>query len=281
MLEWLVGVGGRCSRPMTLLPPQDADDPEILGKPPGRGFGPNVGHLGAVFTCRTVASRRPCPRKSGRSGIRICELKEFLGLARRVRDRPGGRRVAVPRLASPSPVQSRSPACYAERVGIGSRRFGDLGGRRDARAHPVAQHGLAGRGVPRLCRLHGHAAVRRGAGRASADAERARTAILCSEAVPWRCHRRLDRRRAERLGRGRPRHYGPRPVEPHALTDFAWVRDRPADVPRRAATPRRLRPTPRSGPGRTTAAETNTRRIGHWTCPNVSPPDRLGARTTA
>ena len=45
---------------------------------------------------------------------------------------------------------------------------------------------------------------------------------------------------------------------------------RSADVPRRAAAPRRLRPTPRSGPGRTTAAETNTRRIGHWTCPNVS-----------
>jgi hypothetical protein len=77
------------------------------------------------------------------------------------------------------------------RVGSGSRHFGDLGGRRDARAprspntawRVEAFHACAdSRATPPFA-----AAL----DELIANAERARTVILCSEAVPWRCHRRL------------------------------------------------------------------------------------------
>ena len=77
-------------------------------------------------------------------------------------------------------VSSRSGPCSS--WGAGRQRPTERAG------DPVAPHGLAGRGVPRLRRLQGHAAVRRGD--EPRDAERVRTAILGSEAVPWRCHRR-------------------------------------------------------------------------------------------
>ena len=56
-----------------------------------------------------------------------------------------------------------------------------------------------------------------------AGAEASRTAILCSESLPWRCHRRLI---ADALiVRGWTVHdiFGPGKVEPHALTPFARV----------------------------------------------------------
>ena len=59
----------------------------------------------------------------------------------------------------------------------------------------------------------------------SADAERARTAILGSEAVPWRCHRRLIADALSVRGWAVRDFIGPRKVEPHALTEFARVRD--------------------------------------------------------
>ena len=66
-----------------------------------------------------------------------------------------------------------------------------LGGRR---SHPqrLHQHRLAQHILPRLCRLHGHAAIRRRPSRPHANrAAQHPTAIMCAEAVPWRCHRSL------------------------------------------------------------------------------------------
>ena len=62
-------------------------------------------------------------------------------------------------------------------------------------------------------------------GELEALARTRRTAIMCSEAVPWRCHRRLIADALivrgwaveDIIGGGAPR--------PHALTDFATVRD--------------------------------------------------------
>jgi uncharacterized protein (DUF488 family) len=58
-----------------------------------------------------------------------------------------------------------------------------------------------------------------------AEAGRAPTAVMCAEAVPWRCHRRLV---ADALvARGIPvRHImTPARADPHALTRFARVAD--------------------------------------------------------
>ena len=51
-------------------------------------------------------------------------------------------------------------------------------------------------------------------------------AILCSEAVPWRCHRRLIADALSVRGGAVRDIIGPRKVEPHALTEFARVRCR-------------------------------------------------------
>ena len=59
----------------------------------------------------------------------------------------------------------------------------------------------------------------------SANAERARTAILDSEAVPWRCYRRLITDALSVRGGAVRDFIGPRKVEPHALAEFARVRD--------------------------------------------------------
>ena len=59
----------------------------------------------------------------------------------------------------------------------------------------------------------------------SANAERARTAILGSEAVPWRCHRRLSADALSVRGGAVRDILGQRKVEPHALADFVRVRD--------------------------------------------------------
>jgi uncharacterized protein (DUF488 family) len=54
-------------------------------------------------------------------------------------------------------------------------------------------------------------------------AESSRTAILCSEALPWRCHRRLIADALVVRGWDVRDIIGPGKVEPHALTPFARV----------------------------------------------------------
>lgn len=52
-------------------------------------------------------------------------------------------------------------------------------------------------------------------------AERQRTAIMCSEAVPWRCHRRLIADALIVRGWSVYDIMGPGPAKPHAMTEFA------------------------------------------------------------
>lgn len=52
-------------------------------------------------------------------------------------------------------------------------------------------------------------------------AERRRTAIMCSEAVPWRCHRRLIADALIVRGWSVYDIMGPGPAKPHAMTEFA------------------------------------------------------------
>ena len=58
-----------------------------------------------------------------------------------------------------------------------------------------------------------------------ARSEASRTAIMCSEAVPWRCHRRLIADALTVRGWTVLDIIGPGPAKPHALTDFARVTD--------------------------------------------------------
>lgn len=56
-------------------------------------------------------------------------------------------------------------------------------------------------------------------------AEKRRTAIMCSEAVPWRCHRRLIADAMIVRGWSVYDIIGPGPARPHAMTEFARWRE--------------------------------------------------------
>lgn len=56
-----------------------------------------------------------------------------------------------------------------------------------------------------------------------AEAEQARTVVMCAEAVPWRCHRNLIADGAVGRGLSVAHIIGPGPVQPHSLPDAARV----------------------------------------------------------
>jgi uncharacterized protein (DUF488 family) len=125
------------------------------------------------------------------------------------------------------PASRRHPHFAREALGASLARSGlayswleALGGRRRGRAHSP------------------HLAWRNDAFRAYADhmdtdefrsglaqlvalMETRATAILCAEAVPWRCHRQLVADALVARGFGVRHVLGPGPAEPHRLTPFA------------------------------------------------------------
>jgi uncharacterized protein (DUF488 family) len=56
-------------------------------------------------------------------------------------------------------------------------------------------------------------------------ADTSRTAIMCAEALPWRCHRRLIADQFIARGWRVLDIVGPRQVKPHALPEFARIED--------------------------------------------------------
>ena len=106
-------------------------------------------------------------------------------------------------------------------AGIEYRHAGELGGRRRAptNAEPTAWRNAG---------FHAYATYMRSAEfTAAVDhllalAQEHRTVIMCSEAVPWRCHRNLI---ADAIvaRRGTVLHIVDTGVSPHALTSFAVV----------------------------------------------------------
>ena len=78
-------------------------------------------------------------------------------------------------------------------AGLGYVHVPALGGRRHARHFaPPINAGLAQRYLSRLRRLHGHTRVRCRPGSLIELAARGGpVALMCAEAVPWRCHRSL------------------------------------------------------------------------------------------
>jgi hypothetical protein len=137
-------VGGRCSCPDDLPScPKTPTTPKSWGNRRVGASGPTSGILGRSL--RAGPSRRGGHAR-GDQDDRAFEPRagEVPGAARRVGDRPGGQREAVPRRAPPSPLQPRGPG---RRAGARRERLSAL--RRPRRptgraGAPVAQHGLAG-----------------------------------------------------------------------------------------------------------------------------------------
>ena len=142
---------------------------------------------------------------------------EAIGLVADVRRFPGSR--AHPQFGQAALSEALAAA------GIGYRHFPELGGRRGKPA-PDSQN-TAWR-VAAFNAFADHAATQEF--RAAFDtllelAESQRTAIMCSEAVPWRCHRRIIADHFLALGWSVTDIVGRGQVKPHVLPEFARVED--------------------------------------------------------
>jgi uncharacterized protein (DUF488 family) len=110
-----------------------------------------------------------------------------------------------------------------KRAGVGYRHLGALGGRRSERASDspnTAWRVEAFNAYADYMNTHEFGAgLRELINCAAAE----RTAIMCAEAVPWRCHRRLIADALIVRGWKVWDILGPSQVTPHALTEFARV----------------------------------------------------------
>ncbi len=115
-------------------------------------------------------------------------------------------------------------ASLAER-GIAYAHLPALGGRRGTPAEGSPNTGWRVASFAAYADYMATEAFREGVERVEALAAERRTAMMCSEAVPWRCHRRLIADTLLVRGWKVLDVIGPGRVDPHALTDFACVRD--------------------------------------------------------
>jgi uncharacterized protein (DUF488 family) len=139
----------------------------------------------------------------------------LIGLVADVRRFPGSRRFPQ--------FNAEALAEALGRAGVAYRHYPDLGGRRGKRA--PGSPNTAWR-VEAFNAFADHMATPGFATALddlTARARDTRTAVMCSEAVPWRCHRRLIADALVARGWSVLDILGPGKVEPHALTDFARV----------------------------------------------------------
>ena len=138
------------------------------------------------------------------------------------------------------PGSRRYPHFNAEQLsgslsqaGIAYEHHPELGGRRkpSAAAPPTAWRNEGFRGYAEYMRTD---AFRGAIENLIAAAQEQSTAIMCSEAVPWRCHRNLVSDAL--VARGvEVQHIMDGKLAPHALTSFAVVRDGEVAYPPPAA----------------------------------------------
>jgi uncharacterized protein (DUF488 family) len=121
------------------------------------------------------------------------------------------------------------------RAGIAYRHFGSLGGRRGRRAPGSPNTGWRVEAFNAFADYMDTPEFLEGLGALTACASTARAAVMCSEAVPWRCHRRLIADALIVRGWTVWDIMSAKKVDRHALTEFARVSvDRltyPADPP--------------------------------------------------
>jgi uncharacterized protein (DUF488 family) len=108
-------------------------------------------------------------------------------------------------------------------AGIGYRHFPGLGGRRGRRAPESPNRAWRVESFNAFADHMETSEFRADLESVSVVAQGRRVAIMCSEALPWRCHRRLIADAFVVLGWTVWDIVGPRSVKEHTLTDFAHV----------------------------------------------------------
>lgn len=109
------------------------------------------------------------------------------------------------------------------RAGIAYRHYGDLGGRRGKRAPGSPNNAWRVEAFNAYADFMDTPEFASALDDLTARARDARTAVMCSEAVPWRCHRRLIADALTVRGWTVRDIISPTKVEPHTLTEFARV----------------------------------------------------------
>jgi uncharacterized protein (DUF488 family) len=107
--------------------------------------------------------------------------------------------------------------------GIGYRHLGDLGGRRSKRAIGSPNTGWRVEAFNAYADYMGTPPFEQALEELIQLAERSRSVIMCAEALPWQCHRRLIADALLVRGWTVRDIIGPGKVEPHRLTEFARV----------------------------------------------------------
>jgi uncharacterized protein (DUF488 family) len=108
-------------------------------------------------------------------------------------------------------------------LGIAYRHFGALGGRRSTRTPGSPNAGWRVEAFNAYADYMGTDEFESALDALIAAASAQRTVIMCSEAVPWRCHRRLIADALTVRGWSVLDILAPHKIEPHRLTDFARV----------------------------------------------------------
>lgn len=150
-------------------------------------------------------------------------LDEFLGLL-------SGERIELLADIRRFPASRAHPRFNADALGavlaegdIGYRHFADLGGRRNTRLPDTPNTAWRVDSFNRYADYMATPSFRAGFEALLALAQQRRTAIMCSEAVPWRCHRRLLADALIVAGWDVRDIIGKAPARPHTLTPFARV----------------------------------------------------------
>jgi uncharacterized protein (DUF488 family) len=138
-----------------------------------------------------------------------------IGLVADIRKSPGSKRFPHFNAESLEPELARAGVAYRHYPGLGGRRGRRAAGSPNTAWRVEAFNAFADHmGTPEfLDALDDLTALAAGS----------RTVIMCSEAVPWRCHRRLIADALTVRGWQVLDIMAPGKVEPHRLTDFARV----------------------------------------------------------
>jgi uncharacterized protein (DUF488 family) len=108
-------------------------------------------------------------------------------------------------------------------VGIAYEHFPDLGGRRSASSDVTKNSAWRVAAFAAFAEYMLTDEFKTAFTKLTEVARHSRTAIMCSEALPWRCHRRLIADQLLAEGWTVLDIVGPRSVRPHELPDFAII----------------------------------------------------------
>jgi uncharacterized protein (DUF488 family) len=156
---------------------------------------------------------------STRTADEFLSLLQEFGILRLVdvRQYPGSRR--LPQFNRESLEQQLAQA------GVAYAWLRSLGGRRPAGSTPSPNTGLRNAGFRNYADYMLTPEFRAGIEQLLAGAEQAPSAVMCAEAVYWRCHRRLVSDYLVACGHDVQHIMGPGQLRPHDLTAGAVVRD--------------------------------------------------------